>query len=131
MTRTPRTPRPVGRSTTRSRRWRPIAQAAQKLKPLAPLCSVETVECEWQLPSAPSSSCRLPSSETGWSNPPPRRSQMQDWDSIHLEGMGWLGSLIAHELTLREIPFTWNELLPADGWIPTAWQASSGLIYPS
>jgi len=56
---------------------------------------------------------------------------MQDWDSIHLEGMGWLGSLIAHELTLREIPFTWNELLPADGWIPTAWQASSGLIYPS
>jgi hypothetical protein len=46
---------------------------------------------------------------------------------VHLEGMGLMGSLVAHQLNALGIPFTWHD---TDERI-TAWKACTGIIYPS
>jgi hypothetical protein len=46
---------------------------------------------------------------------------------VHLEGMGLMGSLVAHQLAALGIPFTWHD---TDERI-TAWKACTGIIYPS
>lgn len=46
---------------------------------------------------------------------------------IHIEGMGWQGSIFALHLAERSIPFTWHDI---DSPI-RAWSASTGLCYPS
>ena len=47
--------------------------------------------------------------------------------SVHLEGMGWLGSMLARQLTMEGIDFTWHD---TDRWA-CAWPASTGLVYPT
>lgn len=47
--------------------------------------------------------------------------------SVHLEGMGVLGSLLAWLLETRGIPFTWYDSQSSYN----AWQASTGSIYPT
>jgi hypothetical protein len=46
---------------------------------------------------------------------------------VYIEGMGVLGSLLAWELELKRIPFTWYD----SGSEINAWRASTGCIYPS
>lgn len=46
---------------------------------------------------------------------------------IHLEGFGLQGALIAHELALKGIDFTWHDTDAEH----VAWKASTGAIYPS
>lgn len=46
---------------------------------------------------------------------------------IHLEGMGWLGSLVAHQLADDGVAFTWHDI--DSPWV--AWRASTGCVYPS
>ena len=46
--------------------------------------------------------------------------------SVHIEGMGWLGTVLAWQLSEARIPFTWHD---TDEPI-TAWRASTGGIYP-
>lgn len=45
---------------------------------------------------------------------------------VHIEGMGWLGSLVAHECHRAGFRFTWN-----DDHAPSAWAASTGQVYPA
>lgn len=47
--------------------------------------------------------------------------------SVHLIGMGALGSMLAWQLHRANVPFTWED---SDERI-AAWEASSGLVYPS
>jgi hypothetical protein len=47
--------------------------------------------------------------------------------SVHLEGMGLSGALLAHRLAIYGVPFTWHDI---DAPI-TAWKASTGAIYPA
>lgn len=46
---------------------------------------------------------------------------------IHIEGMGWFGSLIAYRLHAEKIPFTWNDTEDSQN----SWEASTGLVYPA
>lgn len=46
---------------------------------------------------------------------------------IHVEGMGWLGSVIALNLADRDIPFTWHDADAAH----VAWKACTGIVYPA
>lgn len=46
---------------------------------------------------------------------------------IHLEGMGWLGSVLAWSLYDADLPFTWHDI--ESPWV--AWRASTGCVYPS
>lgn len=46
---------------------------------------------------------------------------------IHIEGMGWHGSILAMHLDARGIGFTWNDT----NALYNAWQASTGLCYPA
>jgi hypothetical protein len=46
---------------------------------------------------------------------------------IHIEGMGFLGSMLALRLDADGIPFTWSDI---DRGV-CAWRASTGLVYPS
>jgi hypothetical protein len=46
---------------------------------------------------------------------------------LHVEGMGVLGSTLAHALDEAGVPFTWNDT--DSPW--NAWQASTGSVYPS
>lgn len=48
--------------------------------------------------------------------------------SVHIEGMGVMGSLVAWKLHEAGIPFTWHD---RDIAFHHAWKASTGLIYPS
>jgi hypothetical protein len=47
--------------------------------------------------------------------------------ALHLEGMGVMGSLIAHQLRDRGIDFTWHDTEAK----VNAWRACTGVIYPS
>lgn len=47
--------------------------------------------------------------------------------TVHIEGMGWFGSVLAHRLARHGVPFTWND----PGATHTAWRASTGLAFPS
>ena len=47
--------------------------------------------------------------------------------SVHLVGMGALGSILAWHLYHEDIPFTWEDSEER----VRAWEASSGLVYPS
>lgn len=46
---------------------------------------------------------------------------------VHIEGMGWLGSVLARRLERAGIDFTWHD---NDDPFP-AWPASTGLVYPT
>lgn len=46
---------------------------------------------------------------------------------IHVEGMGWLGSVVAWHLHRAGIDFTWNDT----GSAHVAWRASTGIVYPA
>lgn len=46
---------------------------------------------------------------------------------IHIEGMGWFGSITALALERAEVPFTWHD----SGAAHTAWKASTGIVYPA
>lgn len=46
---------------------------------------------------------------------------------IHLEGMGWFGSMLAFRLDQQRLRFTWHDTDSG----PMAWRASTGLVYPS
>ncbi|MCQ9384421.1 hypothetical protein [Brevibacterium moorei] len=46
--------------------------------------------------------------------------------TVHLDGMGWLGSTLAVNLERNGIDFTWSDI---DSW-RTAWRASNGVVYP-
>lgn len=47
--------------------------------------------------------------------------------SVHIEGMGWMGSVLAYRLRMHGIPFTWNDTEQDH----VAWRASTGLVYPA
>lgn len=47
--------------------------------------------------------------------------------TVHIEGMGWLGSLTAHQLARAGVEFTWSDT--DTRWV--AWPASTGLVYPT
>lgn len=47
--------------------------------------------------------------------------------SVHIEGMGLQGALLAHRLHLHGVPFTWDD----EDAEHTAWKASTGAIYPA
>lgn len=47
--------------------------------------------------------------------------------TVHIEGMGWLGSMLARRLERADIDFTWSD---NDDPFP-AWPASTGLVYPT
>jgi hypothetical protein len=47
--------------------------------------------------------------------------------SVHIEGMGLQGALLAHRLHMYGVPFTWDDLEAER----TAWKASTGAIYPA
>lgn len=47
--------------------------------------------------------------------------------SVHLIGMGALGSMLAWQLHRANVPFTWEDTEQRI----VAWEASSGLVYPS
>jgi hypothetical protein len=49
-------------------------------------------------------------------------------EMVHIEGMGVLGSMVAWELERAGVAFTWND---SERPFRHAWQASTGLIYPS
>ncbi|WP_256789025.1 hypothetical protein [Frankia sp. AvcI1] len=46
---------------------------------------------------------------------------------IHLEGMGWLGAVLAFRLDREGVPFTWHDIDAPY----VAWRASTGLVYPA
>lgn len=47
--------------------------------------------------------------------------------TIHIEGMGWLGSALAHALHRDGIDFTWHDIATP----VNSWQASTGMVYPA
>ena len=47
--------------------------------------------------------------------------------TVHLQGLGVVGSLLAHRLKAERIPFTWHD---TDEQF-TAWQACTGSVYPT
>lgn len=47
--------------------------------------------------------------------------------TVHIEGMGWLGSVLARRLERAGVDFTWHD---NDDPFP-AWPASTGLVYPT
>lgn len=47
--------------------------------------------------------------------------------SIHIEGMGVFGSLLAWSLYERDVPFTWNDIRSKNN----AWQACTGAVFPT
>jgi hypothetical protein len=47
--------------------------------------------------------------------------------TVHLEGMGVQGALLAHQLHCRGVAFTWHD----NDAERTAWKASTGAIYPA
>lgn len=47
--------------------------------------------------------------------------------SVHIEGMGWLGSALAFRLDAEGIPFTWHDTEARH----VAWKACTGLCYPA
>lgn len=47
--------------------------------------------------------------------------------SVHLEGMGWLGSVLAVEFDRRGVDFTWSDTDAS----AVAWRASTGAVYPA
>lgn len=47
--------------------------------------------------------------------------------TIHIEGFGWTGSVLARRLEALGVDFTWSD---SDSPI-NAWQASTGLVYPT
>lgn len=46
---------------------------------------------------------------------------------IHIEGMGWFGSITALALERAGIPFTWHDTDNGH----TSWKASTGMVYPA
>ena len=47
--------------------------------------------------------------------------------TVHIEGMGLQGALLAHRLHKYGVPFTWHDIETER----TAWKASTGAIYPA
>lgn len=52
---------------------------------------------------------------------------MTSTPNIHIEGMGWFGSVLAQRLAHAHVPFTWHDTDTPH----TAWQASTGIAYPA
>lgn len=46
---------------------------------------------------------------------------------IHIEGMGWFGSVLAFKLAQLDVPFTWSDIDDPQN----SWRASTGLVYPA
>jgi hypothetical protein len=47
--------------------------------------------------------------------------------AVHIEGMGWLGSVLAYRLRAEGVEFTWNDTEDK----LNSWEASTGLVYPA
>lgn len=47
--------------------------------------------------------------------------------TVHIEGMGWFGSITALALERAGVPFTWHDTDAQH----TAWKASTGFVYPA
>lgn len=46
---------------------------------------------------------------------------------IHIEGMGWFGSVLAYRLDSLGVDFTWSDTED----VKNSWEASTGLVYPA